>query len=72
MPDGYGIDFCRKIKADPQLRHIPVIILTGDFVDVENRLEGLSSGADDYMLKPFNNGELVFRVKRSLRDVPGA
>lgn len=70
LPDGYGLDLCRKIKADQKLRHIPVFILTGESVDVDNRLSGLEAGADDYILKPFNPGELIFRIKRILRDVP--
>lgn len=70
LPDGYGIDFCRKIKAEPKLRHIPVFLLTGEAIEVDNRLAGLEAGADDYILKPFNPGELIFRVKRILRDVP--
>ncbi|HNW44550.1 MAG TPA: response regulator [Elusimicrobiales bacterium] len=70
LPDGYGIDLCRKIKSDPKLRHIPVFMLTGESIEVENRLAGLEAGADDYILKPFNPGELIFRIKRILRDVP--
>jgi len=70
LPDGYGVDLCRKIKADPQLRHIPVFMLTGEAVEVENRLKGLEAGADDYILKPFTPSELIFRVKRILRDFP--
>jgi len=70
LPDGYGVDLCRKIKADPKLRHIPVFMLTGEAIEVDNRLAGLEAGADDYILKPFNPGELIFRIKRILRDVP--
>ena len=70
LPDGYGIDLCRRIKTEPKLRHIPVFMLTGESIEVENRLAGLEAGADDYILKPFNPGELIFRIKRILRDLP--
>ena len=70
LPDGDGVSLCSKIKSDQKLRHIPIFMLTGESVDVDNRLAGLEAGADDYILKPFNPGELIFRVKRILRDVP--
>ena len=66
LPDGDGIDLCRKIKAEQKIRHIPILILTGEAVDVERRMEGLEGGADDYILKPFSAKELVLRVKRSI------
>jgi len=64
LPDGDGIQLCRKIKAEPKIRHIPVLILTGEAVEVDRRMEGLDAGADDYILKPFNFKELVLRVRR--------
>jgi len=71
LPDGNGMDLCLKIKADQKLRHIPVFMLTGESVQVENRVKGLDAGADDYILKPFNPAELIFRVKRILKAAPG-
>lgn len=67
LPDGNGIELCRKIKADERLRHIPIVILTGEASSIENKLEGLDSGADDYVLKPFNSKELMSRVKGLLK-----
>ncbi|MBI4655949.1 MAG: response regulator transcription factor [Elusimicrobia bacterium] len=69
LPDANGIDFCRKIKIEEKIRHIPVLIVTGEAVDVERRMEGLEAGADDYILKPFDYKELVFRIKRILKQI---
>lgn len=67
LPDGDGIATCRKIKADPKLRHIPVLLLTGEASDVDHRVDGLEAGADDYILKPFLPRELTSRVKGILK-----
>ncbi|MEK7858733.1 MAG: response regulator [Elusimicrobiota bacterium] len=67
LPDGNGIEVCRQFKDDMRLRHIPILIITGDAVSVEERMEGLESGADDYILKPFNPKELLARIKGILK-----
>ena len=67
LPDGDGIATCRKLKADPALRHIPVLILTGEASDIDHRVDGLQAGAEDYVLKPFLPRELVSRVKGILK-----
>lgn len=67
LPDANGIELCRKFKADPALHHIPILILTGEAYTVENRVDGLEAGADDYIIKPFNNKELVSRIKGILK-----
>ncbi|MFN8209005.1 MAG: response regulator [Bacteroidales bacterium] len=56
-----GIEFCRQIRTHEQTSHIPVIILTSRS-DPEFRAESLRSGADDYLLKPFDVNELGTRV----------
>ena len=61
MPQMDGIDFCRKIKADTQTDYIAVILLTARSSD-ENRIEGLETGADDYIVKPFNTNELLLKI----------
>lgn len=71
LPDGDGISTCKKIKADPKLRHIPVLILTGEASDVDHRVDGLQAGAEDYVLKPFLPRELVSRVKGILKRSTG-
>ncbi len=67
LPDGSGIEFCRRLKSDPAARHIPVLLLTGEAKAVENRVEGFEAGADDYVTKPFNVKELLSRVKGILQ-----
>ncbi len=61
MPGLNGHAFCRALKNDPELDFVPVILLTAR-AGHEHKLEGLSEGADDYLTKPFNVGELVVRV----------
>jgi len=62
MPDISGLDLCRRIRADFQPFYAYVILLTGN-TNKEEVIEGLGSGADDYLTKPFHPGELHARVK---------
>ncbi|MDP2365207.1 MAG: ATP-binding protein, partial [Ignavibacteria bacterium] len=63
MMDGMdGIEFCRRVKTDWQTSHIPVILLTAKATK-ESKIEGLVTGADDYITKPFNYEELSARIK---------
>jgi two-component system, OmpR family, response regulator ResD len=63
LPDFSGEEVCRKIR---QLSSVPILMLTAK-VSVEDRVKGLSLGADDYVVKPFSARELVARVKALLR-----
>lgn len=60
MPGMNGTQICRIIKNDPTLCHIPVVLLTAR-VEVEQNIEGLQQGADDYITKPFNSTLLLSR-----------
>ncbi|SEJ36203.1 Signal transduction histidine kinase [Dyadobacter sp. SG02] len=56
-----GLDVCQRLKSDQNTSHIPVILLTAK-TSVENKLQGLGTGADDYLTKPFEVRELLIRV----------
>jgi len=66
MPEMDGIEVCRRLKADPQLRSIPVILVTGNTTD-DDVIAGLDAGADDYVTKPFRKEILAARVRSALR-----
>lgn len=68
LPDRNGIEVCRALKDDPVLRHIPVLIVTGESKGVDKTLEGLDAGADDYILKPFSPAELLKRLRNIVRS----
>jgi len=68
MPLLSGIQICRILRADPKLAKVPIIFLTAK-AESHDRIEGLESGADDYLIKPFSPKELVLRVESILRRV---
>jgi len=61
MPDLDGLKICRMIRADQRLNSVPIIFLTARG-EVEDRILGLESGADDYLPKPFDTKELALRI----------
>jgi DNA-binding response OmpR family regulator len=63
MPGGGGLSALAKIKADPQLSGLPVMMLTGER-NTETVMQAMDGGADDYMVKPFLPDALVQRVSR--------
>jgi DNA-binding response OmpR family regulator len=65
MPVRNGFDVCRKIRENPALRRIRIVMLTARGRDAE-RDEGLALGADAYMTKPFSTKELVAMVRQLL------
>lgn len=66
MPHLSGLQICRILRADSKLSRIPIIFLTAK-AEPHDRIDGLESGADDYMGKPFSPKELVLRVESILR-----
>lgn len=65
MPEMNGIDLCRKIKEDQRTSHIPVILLTA-WSSEETQMEGYTTGANDYITKPFNFEILLSRINNLL------
>lgn len=70
LPGMDGLEVCRWLKQQPQLREIPVLMLTARAEEVD-RIVGLELGADDYVVKPFSPRELVLRVRAVLRRAEG-
>jgi two-component system, OmpR family, phosphate regulon response regulator PhoB len=66
LPGMSGLDLCRQLKANPDLRAIPVIMVTAKD-DVDDVVAGLEAGADDYVSKPFSPRVLIARVKAVVR-----
>ncbi|MBI2951235.1 sigma 54-interacting transcriptional regulator, partial [bacterium] len=66
MPHMSGRSLLRELRSDPELRPIPVVFLTAR-AGAESRVESLDAGADDYLTKPFDEGELLARVRNLLR-----
>lgn len=67
MPEPNGFDVCEKIRLSDQ--KTPILFLTA-LDDSENRIKGLTIGADDYIVKPFNMQELLLRIKNVLKRIP--
>jgi len=67
MPKINGIEFCRRMKNDINTSHIPVILLTAKSL-VEHQIEGYETGADDYVIKPFNNKLLHAKIESILEN----
>jgi PleD family two-component response regulator len=68
MPNMTGLEVCRRIKENPFTARIPVLMLTAQS-GVENKVEGFTAGADEYLAKPFDPRELRIRVTALLRLV---
>jgi DNA-binding response OmpR family regulator len=66
MPQMTGVEVCRDIKSNTETSHIPVILLTARSTE-EQKVEGLSTGADDYITKPFNFEILQLRIKNLIQ-----
>jgi DNA-binding response OmpR family regulator len=62
MPEMDGLELCARLKKDKRTDHIPFIMLTAKAAE-ENKLEGLQTGADEYLVKPFNKAELLLKVQ---------
>jgi putative two-component system response regulator len=66
MPGIDGFEVCRRIKATPETRLTPVVLITG-LSDTEDRIKGINAGADDFLSKPIDYNELLARTRSLLR-----
>jgi len=66
LPGMSGIDLCRRLRASDATRHIPIILLTARGEE-NDKVQGLDSGADDFVIKPFSPREVMARVRALLR-----
>ncbi|MEN9894462.1 MAG: hypothetical protein RIR97_314 [Pseudomonadota bacterium] len=66
LPGVSGIELCRRLRMKPETKRLPIIMLTARGEESE-RIRGLATGADDYVVKPFSTAELMARVKAMLR-----
>lgn len=67
MPPGInGYEICRRLKNDDNTRLIPIIMITG-LNDIDNKIQAIDAGADDFLTKPFNNLEIIARVRSLIR-----
>ena len=66
LPDGSGLDLCKKLKGNSETESVPIIILTAKDDEID-KIIGLELGADDYVTKPFSVRELILRIKSVLK-----
>jgi len=71
MPGMSGYQVCQEMRQDPLLANLPILFLTARSKE-DNIIDGFISGADDYLTKPFNIKELIFRIKAILRRTQGS
>lgn len=71
LPKVAGIEICRQVRAKPETKNLPIIMLTAR-TEEPDRIRGLDTGADDYITKPFSTTELMARIRAVMRRIrPG-
>ena len=66
LPGMKGTEICGKVKSDVRVKDIPILMMTGEFREIEDKLKGFGMGADDYVLKPVDISILIARVRAIL------
>ena len=66
LPDMPGVEVCRRLRADPRTKAVPIIMVTAKTDEID-RVVGFEVGADDYVAKPFSVRELLLRIRAVLR-----
>ncbi|MEM6490319.1 MAG: phosphate regulon transcriptional regulator PhoB [Pseudomonadota bacterium] len=66
LPSASGLEICRRVRHTPEMRSVPIIMLTARGEEGD-RVRGLDNGADDYVPKPFSPAELIARIRAVLR-----
>ncbi len=66
MPGMDGLETARRIRANAETRHLPIVLLTA-FADAERKLQGIEAGCDDFIAKPFDRIELTARIRSLIR-----
>ena len=69
LPDIDGEDVCRHLRSEQPTANVPILMLTAR-TEVDDRVRGLDSGADDYLSKPFERAEILARIRALLRRTP--
>ena len=67
LPFMSGLEMSAKIKSDPRLKDIPILMMTGDLTAMKDKLKGFGNGADDYIVKPVDIAVLAAKIKMILR-----
>lgn len=67
LPDMNGFDICRRLKTDPLYSRTSVMLMSGQALSVNHKVDGLAIGADDYLTKPLALGELLARIRTMVR-----
>jgi len=71
LPNVAGIEICRQVRANPETKNLPIIMLTARSEEAD-QVRGLDMGADDYITKPFSTTELMARIRAVMRRIrPG-
>lgn len=66
LPGMKGTEICGKVKSDARVKDIPILMMTGEFRETEDKVKGFGLGADDYIVKPVDISILIARVRAIL------